>query len=106
MMLHQKFKKSCNANNIIALIFCGAGVLLFQINHKEIPISKYSSVQTGAKRNAGGFHDGLLSASNHGFIPVLAINPLKIPVLSQIRIAIINFQMDEVLLPAFIIIFL
>lgn len=105
MMLHQKFKKSCDANNIIALFFLGAGFLLFQINHKEIPMSKYSNVQTGAKRNAGGFHDGLMSELNHGFVPVLAINPLKIPVLSQIRIAIINFQMGDLLLPVFIIVF-
>ena len=105
MMLHQKFKKSCNANNIIALVFLGAGVLLFQINHKEIPMSKYSSIQTGAKRNAGGFHDGLMTELNHGFVPVLAINPLIIPVLSQIRIAMINFQMGDMLLPVLILLF-
>ena len=68
-------------------------------------MSKYSSIQTGAKRKAGGFHDGLMSELNHKFVPVLAINPLIIPVLSQIRIAMINFQMGDMLLPVLILLF-
>jgi len=51
---------------------------------------------------AGGFHEGLLSVSNQGFMPVLAINPLIIPVPSQIRIAINNFHVGDITLSVFI----
>ena len=36
-------------------------------------------------------------------MPVLAINPLVIPVVSQIIIEIINFQMGEIVLLVFIL---
>ena len=42
---------------------------------------------------------------NHGFILVLANNALTIPVASQIKIAINNFQVDEMVLLVFIFLF-
>lgn len=69
--------------------------LLFQIIPNEIPISKYSIVQTGPNKYAGGFHVGLISVSNHWLLLALASKPLIIPTLSHKRMVMMNFQVDD-----------
>jgi len=85
---HQKLKKSCSAKRRMA--GCFESLLDFQINQREIPIRKYKLVQTGAKSDDGGFHDGFFKELNHELLEAFPIKPLIIPVASQSNMAIIN----------------
>lgn len=60
-------------------------------------MSKQKVVHTGANRCADGFHICMLSALKHRLLLAFANSPIVILALSQIRIAIMSFQNDDML---------
>ena len=86
---HQKLNKSCSAKRRMA--GCFESLVDFQINQREIPIRKYKLVQTGAKSDDGGFHNGFFKELNQELLEAFPIKPLTIPVASQSKMAITNF---------------
>ena len=96
---HQKFRNSCKAKKRKAVcfsIFLSAFTSVFQISANEIPIITYRLVHTGAKSDAGGFHEGFCSSANHGYMEGIDKSELIIPVNSQIRIAITSLETKEI----------
>ncbi len=79
----------------MAIFFCCSGAVLFQIIHKEIPISKYRNVHTGPNTFEGGFHSGFTNESNQEPRPEFDRKALMIPVASQMRMAMASFKPDE-----------